>query len=468
MQIEHKLLIEGEKTVIYLDVYLEDNYEFSKENFNDKIKGKNVRTEIKKYIEKNVDYIKGAVIVVAINGILIGALTMNPQKEIQNLVGEINNETKQEIVLDTAKNSEEKDNENKDLDETTNDEEVKVKENLTSTPSSSSTKKQNTTTNNKTSTSKTNATTNKTQTTTKPSTTTKPATTSTTNPTQTNTSNTNNNQTSTKIEETKPQGTYIKLNTNGVVKEIELETYIIGVVAAEMPASFNIEALKAQAVAARTYAMKKASQGITLKNSTSDQVYKTTDQMKSMWGSSFSTYYNKVKNAVNATKGLVLKYNGAYIDAQYSSMTNGKTELPENVWTYSRPYLQCVSSTWDTKVANFQVTKTFTYEKVSSSLGQTVTPDTNIEIISRTVSDRVDKIQIGDKTFAGTKLRSLLGLRSTDFSIKQNPNNIEITTKGYGHGVGMSQYGAHMAANEGYTYRQILNHYYVGAQIVQI
>lgn len=460
MQIEHKQLIESGKTVIYLDVYLEDNYEFGKETFNNKVITKNIGTEIKKYIEKNVEYIKGAIIVVAINGILIGALTMTPQKEFQNVTGNIYNEIKQEIILDSAKNN--KENENRNLEELTAEtnnkdvkkDEIKIKENLTPTPSSSSTKKQNTTTSNKTSSHKTNTST----------VTTKP----TTNTTQTTTSNTTYTQNSTKVEETKPQGTYIKLNTNGVVKEIELETYIIGVVAAEMPASFNIEALKAQAVAARTYAMKKASQGITLKNSTADQVYKTTDQMKATWGASFSTYYNKVKNAVNATKGLVLKYNGAYIDAQYSSMTNGKTELPEYVWSFSRPYLQCVSSTWDTKVSNFQVTKTFTYEKVSSALGQTITQDTNIEILSRTVSDRVDKIQIGNKTYSGTKLRSLLGLRSTDFSISLNSSNIEITTKGYGHGVGMSQYGAHMAANEGYTYRQILNHYYVGAQIVKI
>lgn len=460
MQIEHKQLIESGKTVIYLDVYLEDNYEFGKETFNNKVITKNIGTEIKKYIEKNVEYIKGAIIVVAINGILIGALTMTPQKEFQNVTGNIYNEIKQEILLDSANNN--KENENKNIEELTAEtnnkdvkkDEIKIKENLTSTTSSSSTKKQNTTTTNKTSSHKTNTST----------VTTKP----TTNTTQTTTSNTTYTQNLTKVEETKPQGTYIKLNTNGVVKEIELETYIIGVVAAEMPASFNIEALKAQAVAARTYAMKKASQGITLKNSTADQVYKTADQMKATWGASFSTYYNKVKNAVNATKGLVLKYNGAYIDAQYSSMTNGKTELPEYVWSFSRPYLQCVSSTWDTKVSNFQVTKTFTYEKVSSALGQTITQDTNIEILSRTVSDRVDKIQIGNKTYSGTKLRSLLGLRSTDFSISLNSSNIEITTKGYGHGVGMSQYGAHMAANEGYTYRQILNHYYVGAQIVKI
>jgi len=462
MQIEHKQLVEGSKVVIYLDVSIEDNYEFGKENFNYSINTKNIANEIKKYIKKNVEYIKGAVVVVAINGVLIGALTLTPEKEIKNVAGGIDVETKQELIEDTAENTKDEINQKADITEIAENENiVDIKEDnikkqdikndklIQTTPAtitSSVTSMQTNSNLNKKQ--PQNTTTNKVETTTK--------------------TNTKNNESSTQFEESKPQGTYIKLNTNGVVHEIELETYIIGVVSAEMPASFNIEALKAQAVAARTYAMKKASQGITLKNSTADQVYKTTDQMKATWGSSYSTYYNKIKNAVNATKGLVLKYNGQYIDAQYSSMTNGKTELPENVWSYSRPYLQCVSSSWDIKVNNFEVTKTFTYDKVSSSLGQVVTKDTKIEIISKTISDRVEKIQIGDKIYTGTNLRSLLGLRSTDFSIKLNENNIEITTKGFGHGVGMSQYGAHMAANEGYTYKQILNHYYVGAQIVQI
>ena len=235
-----------------------------------------------------------------------------------------------------------------------------------------------------------------------------------------------------------------------------------------MPASFNIEALKAQAVAARTYTMKKHSKGQTLINSTSNQMYKAVNQLKNEWGSSFSTYYNKVKKAVNDTEGIVLVYGGEYIDAQYSSMTNGKTELPQYVWSFSRPYLQCVSSTWDTKVKNFEVTKEFNYNKLTSSLGQTINKDTVIEVLSRTESGRVNKIKIGEKTYTGTQIRSMLGLRSTDFTIELAEDKVYITTKGYGHGVGMSQHGAHMAANEGYSYIQILKHYYVGVELVHI
>ena len=248
---------------------------------------------------------------------------------------------------------------------------------------------------------------------------------------------------------------------------MELEEYVVGVVAAEMPASFNIEALKAQAIAARTYAVKKTSQGKVLVNSTADQVYKTTSQMKSTWGSEYNYYYNKIKNAINATKGMVLKYGGEYIDAQYSAMTNGKTELPEYVWSFSRPYLQCVSSRWDEKVKNFKVTKSFSYDEVSKKLGQTITSSTEIEVVSRTVSGRVEKIKIGDTVYTGVAVRSKLGLRSTDFEIEL-ADDVKITTKGYGHGVGMSQYGANVAANEGYSYSDILTHYYVGASITKI
>lgn len=260
---------------------------------------------------------------------------------------------------------------------------------------------------------------------------------------------------------------YIKLNNGGEIQNIELEEYIIGVVAAEMPASFNVEALKAQAIAARTYAMKKTSEGKTLVNSTADQVYKTIAQMKSIWGNEYNYYYNRIKDAVNATQGLVLKYNGEYIDAQYSAMTNGKTELPEYVWSFSRPYLQCVSSSWDEQVKNFKVTKNFSYDAVSTALGQIITKDTEVEVLSRTVSGRVEKIKIGDITYTGVEVRSKLGLRSTDFTIEFG-DSITITTKGYGHGVGMSQYGANVAANEGYTYQEILSHYYVGTIITGI
>ena len=241
-----------------------------------------------------------------------------------------------------------------------------------------------------------------------------------------------------------------------------------GVVAAEIPASFSVEALKAQAITARTYAMKKASKGITLLNSTSHQVYYSNEKMKSMWGSSYSTYYNKIKKAVNETKGQVLKYNGEYIEALFYSISNGKSELPIYVWNNSYPYLQAVSSSWDEGLSAAKYSMSMTYEKMSEKLGINVDKDSEILVISRTAGDRVDKISIAGKVFTGVEVRTKLGLRSADFAITQNESNVTIKTIGYGHGVGMSQYGANGAAKEGLTYKQILAHYYPGTTLVTI
>lgn len=447
MQIEHKQIVDNGNTVIYINVYIEDRYEFGKENFEKNKTGKSIKKRILEYVKENVVLVQGAIIVIAINGMVIGAMSLNKtpsyekEENVSQITGQVAEKTDNE--MENERQSEDK-NENKELEETASEksENVVVK---AETETKTKTDKNNEKTNDKVSNTDTNTT------------------------TTTSTTTTPKEETSVKEDEKQVADTkqYISLNINGEIKSIELEEYIIGVVAAEMPASFNLEALKAQAVAARTYAMKKTSQGKTLMSTTADQVYKTTAQMKNTWGSEYNYYYNRVKSAVDATRGLVIKYNGEYIDAQYSAMTNGKTELPEYVWSFSRPYLQCVSSSWDEKVKNFEVTKSFSYDKVSSLLGQTITKDTEIEVLKRTVSDRVESIRIGDKTYTGVEVRSILGLRSTDFVIELG-ESINITTKGYGHGVGMSQYGANVAANEGYTYSEILSHYYVGTTIESI
>lgn len=449
LQIEHKQIVDNGNTVIYINVYIEDRYEFGKENFEKNKSDKNIKKRIMEYVRKNVVLVQGAIIVIAINGMVVGALSLDKateyvkEEKTPQITEQVAEKSDSEIENETENESEiqnENENKNKDLEETVSEksENVVVK-------AETKTDKNNEKTNDKVS--NTNANTN------------------TTTPTTT----APKEETSVKEDEELVTDTkqYISLNINGEIKSLELEEYIIGVVAAEMPASFNLEALKAQAIATRTYAMKKTSQGKTLMSTTADQVYKTTAQMKNTWGSEYNYYYNRVKSAVDATRGLVIKYNGEYIDAQYSAMTNGKTELPEYVWSFSRPYLQCVSSSWDEKVKNFEVTKSFSYDKVSSLLGQTVTKDTEIEVLKRTVSDRVESIRIGDKTYTGVEVRSMLGLRSTDFVIELG-ESINITTKGYGHGVGMSQYGANVAANEGYTYSEILSHYYVGTNIESI
>lgn len=256
----------------------------------------------------------------------------------------------------------------------------------------------------------------------------------------------------------------LKLKSGNVIA-IPLEEYIVGVVGAEMPAAFSIEALKAQAVAARTYALKKDASGKTLSTTVSDQTYKTIDELKAMWGNSFNTYYNKVKSAVEATKGEYMTYNGSYIDALYFSTSNGKTEDPIYVWGNAYPYLKVVDSSLDKNVSSYKYTKTMSLSEFSSKLGVTVSSNSDINILSRTTGDRVNEIIIGGKTFTGVNVRTILQLRSADFTIDISGSTVTIVTYGYGHGCGMSQYGANELGKQGYSYSQILHHYYTNIEI---
>ena len=253
--------------------------------------------------------------------------------------------------------------------------------------------------------------------------------------------------------------------TNGQVITLSLEEYLIGVVGAEMPASFPVEALKAQAVVARTYALKKIETGGKLTDSVSTQSYKDNAQLKEMWGSSYDTYYQKIKSAVESTEGLAIYYQGEFIDAVYHSTSNGKTQDAVYVWGNSIPYLKSVDSSWDKDASSYlrEVSKDF--NNVLSLLGVDVNGDTSFEILSRDSSGRVLEIRVGNQNFSGVEFRTLLGLRSADFDLTLDDGNLIITTRGFGHGVGLSQYGASGMAKAGYNYKQILNHYYTGVSI---
>ena len=259
--------------------------------------------------------------------------------------------------------------------------------------------------------------------------------------------------------------------SDGSIKNFNIEDYIIGVVAAEMPASFEPEALKAQAVAARTYAMyKKETRNLDydLIIGTKDQAYQTNEELLKKWGVSFFKNYLKVRDAVLATEGEILTYNGQTINAFYFSMSNGYTENVESVFKSDLPYLKSVPSTWDNEsIKNYEFTKTISKEDFCKSL-EIPCYNIKIENIQKTSSNRVASLTINDKTFLGTKVRSLLGLRSTDFTIECLDNDIKITTKGYGHGVGMSQYGANGMAKENHNYKEILNYFYQNTEISKI
>ena len=254
--------------------------------------------------------------------------------------------------------------------------------------------------------------------------------------------------------------------SNGSIVNLSMTDYLIGVVAAEMPAAFNIEALKAQSILARTYAMRKLERNEKLTDTVSTQRYKDNNELKSMWGNDYGKYYSKVRQAVESTDGITLKYNGSYIEAVYHSTSNGKTEDAVNVWGNSVPYLKSVDSSWDEVASSYLRKENKDLNNVLSILGIT-SDDINFEIFSRNQSCRVESIRVGSDIFSGIEFRTLLGLRSADFDVSIVNNEVEITTRGYGHGVGMSQYGANGMAKEGYSYSQILNHYYPGTYQVK-
>lgn len=278
----------------------------------------------------------------------------------------------------------------------------------------------------------------------------------------TNTDNTNtNNTTNSSVSE------ITVYRSNGSVINLNMTDYLIGVVSSEMPASFNFEALKAQSVLARTYALKAKQTGKKLTDTVSTQSYIDIDQMKNKWGNSFNTYYNKIKNAVENTNGEYLSYNGNYIEALYHSTNNGKTESSLDVFGNYYPYLISVSSEYDKNASSYLRTINMPLDTISNKLGLSLNNDSVISILSYTDGGNIKEININGNNFSGKKVRELLGLRSADFDISISDNNANITTRGYGHGVGMSQYGANGMANAGYSYKDILSHYYPGTTLTK-
>lgn len=255
------------------------------------------------------------------------------------------------------------------------------------------------------------------------------------------------------------------------VTQMDMDAYLVGVVLAEMPASFEAEALKAQAVVARTYAGKagdtggKHGDGSVCTDPACCQAYQTETAYLEAGGR--PEHVAKIRDAVYSTAGQVLTYEGALIEATYFSCSGGRTEDAAAVWGMAFPYLRSVDSPGEEGAAGYRDTVQFAPEEVAQTLGVELTgsPATWINAISWTQGGGVETISIGGKYFTGTELRTLLGLRSTAFSITAEDGSITITTKGYGHRVGMSQYGADAMAVAGSSYEQILAHYYPGTTL---
>ena len=256
----------------------------------------------------------------------------------------------------------------------------------------------------------------------------------------------------------------INIETTGKLLTVDIEDYIIGVVAGEMPASFYEEALKAQAIAARTYLINHLQTNKTISNTTNDQVYLTEAEMKDKWLEEYDKYYNKIKEAVISTKNLIMYYENKPIKAYYFSKSNGYTASSISVFNEQHDYLTIVESPYDKDNSNtIEISKEEFCNKLNIQCN-----NINITNIVKDKSNRVSKVTINNKDYKGTQIRKLLSLRSTDFTFKIKDNTIEIITRGYGHGVGMSQYGANSMAKLGYTYEEILKYYYQDIKIDSI
>ena len=245
---------------------------------------------------------------------------------------------------------------------------------------------------------------------------------------------------------------------------IDIEEYIIGVVAGEMPALFQDEALKAQAVASRTYLISHLQNNNSITNTTDDQVYLTKEEMKVKWGEDYNKYYEKIKKAVQETKNLIMYYQNEPIKAYYFSTSNGYTASSISVFNEQKEYLTSVESPFDKDNSHtIEISKQEFCNKLNIQCNKI-----SITNIKKDNSNRISQITINNQEYKGTQIRKLLSLRSTDFTINIKDTTIEITTKGYGHGVGMSQYGANNMAKLGYTYKEILKYYYQDIKIDSI
>ena len=267
----------------------------------------------------------------------------------------------------------------------------------------------------------------------------------------------NNNQTSQDKE------IYIDLLINNEKKQIPLEEYLVSVVGAEVPALFDMEALKSQAVASRTFALyQENTRGYV---TTADQAYNSLEELQQKWQDNYYTYLKRITDAVNMTKNQVITYNKKLIKSYFYAMSNGYTTTSLSVFNEALPYLNTIMPTFDNETnTKFRVTKKVSKDEFCKTLNIDCDALTINNIITD-YSNRIETLSINKKTYTGIEIRKIFDLRSTDFTITAENNDIIFTTKGYGHGVGMSQYGANAMAKEGSSYKDILEYYYQGVII---
>lgn len=265
------------------------------------------------------------------------------------------------------------------------------------------------------------------------------------------------------------------------VIQTDLEEYIIGVVAAEMPASFEKEALKAQAVAARSYILNKIQTdtkhdngAVVCNNPSHCKAYLTKDKLRENWGENFDEFYNKVSECVNATEKCVIIYDNKIANALFHSTSSGQTENAKDVWGGDVPYLVSVSSFGDELSPKYHSSVTLTIDEFKQKL-KNAYPQINWQDGDMLIGDaqRSDAggiifINIANIRLSGSELRNIFSLRSTHIEFDITDSSVTLNVTGNGHGVGMSQYGANYLASQGKNYIEILKTYYTGVEVVKL
>ena len=294
----------------------------------------------------------------------------------------------------------------------------------------------------------------------------------------------NNTNSETEKENTNHKYSKIKLLhlKTGEVEEVNLEEYLCNVVSAEMPVNFEIEALKSQAIVARTYTIykinnKKHDNADICDSSSCCQAWISKDDRLSRWEENKrEENWKKIERAVNETNGKIITYEGKPINAIFHSNSGGTTEVPINVWGGSGyPYLQMVETSGEEGYTQYASEVTLNFDEILNKIKEKYsdiqidfTKDDDIKILERTESDRVKTIKFGNHNLSGVEARTIFGLRSTNFEIEKQEDKITFKVKGYGHGVGMSQTGADSLAKQGKNAEDIIHHFYSNVELKDI
>lgn len=268
---------------------------------------------------------------------------------------------------------------------------------------------------------------------------------------------------------------------NNSVEELPLDIYLYGVVSSEMPASFELEALKAQAVVARTYTIYKVMNGSKHQNIGADicdsslccQAWISKENRLARWDEkNRDIYWNKIEDAVNSTIGNVILYNNEPINAFFHSNSGGITELPINVWGGNFEYFQTIETNGEEAYSSYSSEINISKDELVVKMREKYNDfdinfeaENSIEILEYTESGRIKKIKIGNKEISGIDVREIFGLKSAKFSVSIINDIINFKVIGYGHGVGLSQCGSDSLAKQGYDYKSIIKHYYKNVEI---